>query len=106
VDELAGAGKHDVRVRFHTADGDFAVLRHAQAVEVQLEVGVLRLSFGGLAGAHLDVHRGERQDARVSGWQSRYYADCSPRPTIEVAATANLPVTMETVIAITGRSAR
>ena len=53
----------------------------------------------------MTIHRGRREGNDVSGWESAYYAEYTPRPTVEVTGTCVLPAKFVTRICLNGDAA-
>jgi len=100
TDELIGTGEHDVALRWHLVDGVCTIERDRRSVIVAHPRGRIRLDISGPDGISFDVARGESSDGRISGWESRYYHERTPRPTLTVRARSSLPLEMTTRITL------
>lgn len=98
TDELTGAGVHDIRLRWHLADGAVQVDAEALTVRLDYECGCTEVSIDAPADTHICVHRDLGNTTRATGWVSDYYGECKPRPTLEVAGRYSLPVALVTRI--------
>jgi hypothetical protein len=89
-----------VTLRWHLPDGAVQVDAAGFRVTADLACGRATLSIQGAAGLHLDVPRGTEASDRVYGWESAYYGELAPRPTVEATTIGESPVRLVTRIAL------
>ncbi len=106
LDEIQGSGSHELTLRWHLADGPCELDHERRELIVQLPCGPVALTIDGPDGLRMAVHRGGDQAGQVGGWTSHYYAEKSPRPTLEVRASVLLPARFVTRIGLPGVPAR
>lgn len=105
TDELLGDGEHDVSLRWHLADGPFVLHTEQRWIEIEPCCFKARLKFDMPDAMRINVRRGDDAPDRVMGWQSLYYGERTPRPTVELTGRAKLPMKITTRISIEGHSA-
>jgi len=95
-DELLGAGKHQVALRWRLCDD--AWRQSANTFSLADGDRQYSVTIGPLpSGFTVRLARGE-ESPRPEGWESTYYAERKPSPTIIVSGSAQLPLTLETTI--------
>lgn len=98
-DELLGAGRHQVALRWRLCDeawkqdGNTFTLTDGDR-HYAVTIGPLPDGFSPR------LARGENSP-RPEGWESTYYAERKPSPTIVVSGTADMPLVLETTIEVT-----
>jgi hypothetical protein len=100
TDNLLGDGTHDVVLRWHLADCAFTCDAEQRRVTLTLPDGPADIQFDAPAPCSLAVLRGAETGQRVMGWTSRYYAERTPRPTIELRVRLTLPATLTTTLVL------
>ncbi len=100
-DELDGDGRQDVTLRWHLPDVAFELDEARMQLRLKLPDGPVRLVIAAPEGARMHVLRGE-EGASPIGWQSLYYGEKSPRPTLEIRATVDLPASFTTRVILSG----
>jgi asparagine synthase (glutamine-hydrolysing) len=100
TDELAGKGRHRIALRWHLVDGSCRLDDTTRQVELDVAGMSARLSFDGIEGLDINLNRGVSDDCRTEGWESVYYSDKCPRPTIIVSGFVQLPQTLLTRITL------
>ncbi len=100
TDELLGSGKHRVKLRWHLADETFRVDPLRNRVELDLSCGRVTISVEGSGELRTEVHRGRCEADQACGWESQYYGEYTPRPTMEVTGTCVLPARFVTRIGL------
>lgn len=98
TDELLGQGEHDVALRWHLVDGEYKLDEAAHTLTLRHASGRIRLSIAAPGHARLTVSRGESTATHMSGWESRYYQEKTPRPTLTIQLRSALPLTLTTRI--------
>ena len=105
TDELLGAGQHTAKIRWHLADEAIRPDPSHGRVDMEAPDGHVSLAVEGPEGSCMTIHRGRREGNDVSGWESAYYAEYTPRPTVEVTGTCVLPAKFVTRICLNGDAA-
>jgi len=100
TDELIGQGEHDVALHWHLVDGESELDQATRTLTLRHARGRVRLSIEAPGNAQLVVSRGQSDATYMSGWESRYYQEKSPRPTLTVRLRAALPLTLTTQIVL------
>lgn len=103
TDELLGKGLHEVRLRWHLADGDVRVDANTLTFRLDYEAGTAVIGIDAPADTHVRVHRGLNVETRALGWRSDHYAEREPRPTLEAVGRYALPATIVTRVRLTDR---
>lgn len=99
TDELTGPGEQAVTLRWHTLDAPFALADDDRAVLLHDSTGLIRFDFEMPDSISLTVHRGEGDEGgEVAGWESLYYGERTPRPTLILNGRATLPMKITTRI--------
>ncbi|MGB9626197.1 MAG: heparinase II/III family protein, partial [Phycisphaerae bacterium] len=102
TDELLGSGRHTVALRWHVADGPFALDAAARRMNIDLPCGRVSMNVEGPDGLSAAVRYGRSRPDPVCGWTSEYYGARAPRPTLEVAGALELPAKLVTRIDLDG----
>jgi hypothetical protein len=98
TDSLSGAGRRRIALRWHLADAPYRLDEPGRRLILQMPSGDVTLTMEGPAGLSLAVHRERDEPGAIAGWQSLYYAERTPRPTLEAAGRLTLPVRITTRI--------
>ncbi|HEY1598580.1 MAG TPA: alginate lyase family protein [Pirellulales bacterium] len=99
VDDLLGSDEHELALRWRLAPAEWQDRSGAWQAEIEGQQLVLRVVAP--AGFATRLYRGE-EGAAPEGWESLYYADKQPVPTIVTRGQASLPVRMVTVVGPAG----
>jgi len=100
TDELLGGGEHDVALHWHLVDGESDFDPKRRSLTLRHTAGCVRLDLTAPDHAQLSLSRGESDPTCMSGWESRYYQEKAPRPTLTVRVRARLPLTLTTRITL------
>jgi hypothetical protein len=106
TDDLLGDGEQEVALRWHTVDGDWRLDESERKVELFAADVDVAIAFDVPRTLALRVLRGVCDGDAVAGWQSEYYGEKGPRPTIELRGRVTLPVTLVTLVELGQRSGR
>ncbi|MCP4589552.1 MAG: hypothetical protein GY842_02285, partial [bacterium] len=106
TDSLLGAGRHEVKLRWHLADQGVRHDAEKHCVELDIPGGRVSIAVDGPAGMTTVLHRGMREDARTLGWESTYYGEYAARPTLEAACHCALPTQWVTRIRLNEDTSR
>lgn len=99
TDELMGSGEHEIALRWHVADGKTDFLPDVRSLAVYYPKSRLLLQVHGPKGLQLtEAPRGVSDAMHLSGWESRYYMERTPRTTMTVKTRALLPFSIVTRI--------
>jgi len=98
TDELLGRGDHDVALRWHAVDGATQFSPVTNSLTVNHPNGRMLLQLQGPKDLKVTLARGEGGTSRPSGWESRYYQERLPRPTLTAQVRATLPFMITTRI--------
>lgn len=98
TDELTGTGVHAVTLRWHLCDRPTTLQADRMRLLIDLPSGSASLSVQTPAGMVMSVDRGTSESGRIAGWESRYYGERTPRPTVEVSGQCQLPAIFTTRI--------
>lgn len=110
-DDLTGEGEREIVLRWHLLDAPYTMHTTQRWFELNTEGGKVRFSFDMPDSVRMTVRHGDDGStpcgatSPVMGWQSLYYGEMSPRPTIELAGRVKLPMKITTRIAIEERAA-
>ncbi|HDZ21304.1 hypothetical protein LCGC14_0181370 [marine sediment metagenome] len=101
VDDLLGAGAHDVRHWWHLADVPVELEPDKAAVQLRLPDETVSLAMATAGGRfnNFEIIRGRDVDGQVQGFASPYYGQAQPIAVIQADVVhANLPLRILTVI--------
>jgi hypothetical protein len=104
TDEVMGEGRQPLVLRWHLADLPCHTDTERRQVEIEVPSGTATISIDGPEELRLELHRGMQNRERVCGWQSLYYGERTPRPTLAVSGTIKLPVSIRTQIRLMGKA--
>lgn len=94
-DELDGEGRRQAILRWHLPDYPYELDAQRGRLRIHLPTGAVSLVIAAPPEARMQVRRGVEGD-RPMGWHSPCYGEKLPRPTLEVIASADLPMTLTT----------
>jgi hypothetical protein len=97
-DDLLGSGAHTIALRWHLVDAPLQFDEPERRLTLTLPFGTVRVSIEGPSDLRLAIHRGSSDDSSYTGWESRYYGERVPRPTLEAIGRFELPVRLVTRI--------
>lgn len=98
VDDVLGRGTERIRLFWHLLDAPYEV--RGSHVALRTEQGAATLAvWCGASAAQFEVVRG-RETPPVQGWNSLYYGQRTPAPTVVVEVTAELPRRFVTLLAL------
>lgn len=100
TDDLLGAGRHNVKLRWHLADEVVRPDPSCCRIDMDVRGGHVSLTVETPNGFSMATHRGRHDGNDVSGWESAYYSGYTPRPTMEVTGTCTLPARFVTRICL------
>lgn len=99
VDDLVGAGRHSVVIRWHMLDAPVELDIARASVSLATPKGEYGVSVAsGAAPLRCEVIRARDERDRVQGFWSPYYAEALPAPTLEVAFDVVLPLRIVSVL--------
>lgn len=100
IDDILGEGSHRALLRWHLLDAPFTVSPTDASVELATCEGPLHLSATaeGTSFSRFEVIRGRDEPGRFQGFESRYFGEMLPIPTLETEYTGALPVRVATVV--------
>lgn len=101
-DELEGSGRHAAVLRWHLADGPWTLDPTGRVLTLSHEGLSVRMILDLPISARVEVHRGIVTREKVVGWNSDYYGEKSPRPTLECHMDVSLPVILTTRVELAG----
>jgi hypothetical protein len=105
-DELRGLGRHRLTLRWHLADEVCRLNSARNLAEIDLAGGRVTLAVEAPPGCCAEIRRGWREGECTSGWESVYYGEYTPRPTLEVSGACTLPARFVTRVSLGETTAR
>lgn len=98
LDQVTGEGSHHARLHWLTADHPYRYDPDAGVLDLETPAGVFCVAVHDAAGAPLagDVVRGGEDPPR--GWQSRYYGEKLPVPSLAVVQEGPAPLVFVSVL--------
>ncbi len=102
VDHLRGVGAHDVRLNWLAAPFEWRAPADRHGIDLHTPAGVFAVRTFDRNGSPLAGNVVCGDDEGPRGWYSRYYGEKVAAPSFVVAAHADLPLTMVSVLAGTG----
>lgn len=98
VDEVSGTGRHRLTLRWHLLEAPCRFDDEQRSVRLSTPERAIIVSVAGPAGLAVRLRRGEADETSAAGWSSEYYAELSPRPTLEADGTFELPTRLTTTV--------
>jgi asparagine synthase (glutamine-hydrolysing) len=100
VDDLLGTGEHEALLRWHLLDAPYVVDSAESSVRLQTPAGDVFVTVTGQPAQpqRFEVLRGQDTPGNVQGWESPYYGERLPIPTLEAAWRYALPLRTITVV--------
>ncbi len=105
LDEVSGTGHHRLTLRWHLLEAAWQLDEESTQARLATPDVSITIRLSGPVGLRVRLRRGEHDQASVAGWQSEYYADLAPRPTLEAAGDFDLPARLTTIVTL-GESGR
>ena len=98
LDEVSGTGRHRLTLRWHLLEAAWQMDEDSSPARLSWPEGAVVVSVAGPAGLAVRLRRGEADETAAAGWKSEYYAELSPRPTLEADGVFELPVRLTTIV--------
>ncbi|MDD4891574.1 MAG: alginate lyase family protein, partial [Phycisphaerae bacterium] len=97
TDTITGRGTHDVVLRWRLCDAEWK--REGWAWSADMPVGLVRIALDLPPGFEATLNSG--QEDPIEGWESLYYGEKQPAPTLAIRGRPALPATLKTTVSFT-----